>query len=196
MSSVAISGNAGGTGVFTLASPSSSSNYTLTLPAVSGTLVATGTPGMIVQVVQTALTTTTSLNANTTATAVSGMSAVITPTLSTSKILVQMMLNYACQGTTYGGYFTRNSTIIGVGAAGSGQQQCGFGMAYVTDNNQTNSFIYNYLDSPATTSALTYQLYLNNDNSTTVYINRSVTDSAGATGKRSISTITLYEIAA
>lgn len=42
MSSVALSGNASGTGVLTIASPNTNSNYTLTLPAVSGTL-STGT---------------------------------------------------------------------------------------------------------------------------------------------------------
>ena len=183
----------GTTGISTSGNVSTSGTLTT---AAKGITTASLPAGAILQVVQTALTTTTSLNANGTATAVSGMSAVITPTSSTSKILIQMMLNYSCSGTTYGGYFTRNSTIIGVGTAGSGQQQCGFGMAYVTDGNQTNSFIYNYLDSPATTSALTYQLYLNNDNSTTVYINRSVNDQANSTGKRSISTILLYEIAA
>jgi hypothetical protein len=41
MSSVAISGNAGGTGVFTIASPSSSSSYTATLPTATTTLVGT-----------------------------------------------------------------------------------------------------------------------------------------------------------
>lgn len=38
MSSVAISGNASGAGVFTIASPNSASNYTLTLPTATGTL--------------------------------------------------------------------------------------------------------------------------------------------------------------
>jgi hypothetical protein len=39
MSQVAISGNASGTGVFTVASPNSNTNYTLTLPTATGTLV-------------------------------------------------------------------------------------------------------------------------------------------------------------
>jgi len=38
MSSVAISGNASGAGVFTIAAPNSASSYTLTLPAATGTL--------------------------------------------------------------------------------------------------------------------------------------------------------------
>jgi len=48
MSSIALQGNAGGTGVFTLASPSSSSNYTLTLPEGTGTLTANGVNSNIV----------------------------------------------------------------------------------------------------------------------------------------------------
>lgn len=42
MSQVAISGNASGTGVFTIASPNSNVNYTSTLPAATGTLINTG----------------------------------------------------------------------------------------------------------------------------------------------------------
>jgi hypothetical protein len=41
MSSVAISGNAGGAGVFTITSPSSANSRTLTLPAATTTLVGT-----------------------------------------------------------------------------------------------------------------------------------------------------------
>ena len=38
MSSVAISGNASGAGVLTIAAPNTASNYTLTLPTATGTL--------------------------------------------------------------------------------------------------------------------------------------------------------------
>jgi hypothetical protein len=151
--------------------------------------------GGVLQTIQTVLNTTTSLTPNGTATAVSGMSASITPTSTSSQVLILMQLMYGSSGTTYGGYFTRNGTAIGLGAAGSGQQQVSFGMSYTVDANQSNTFIYSYLDTPATTSAVTYQLYLNNDNTNAVYINRSVTDGATATGKRGISTITLMEIA-
>lgn len=41
MSSVALSGNASGSGAFTIAAPNSNSNYTATLPAASGTLALT-----------------------------------------------------------------------------------------------------------------------------------------------------------
>ena len=41
MSSVAVQGNASGTGVITLASPNTNSSYTVSLPAAAGTLVTT-----------------------------------------------------------------------------------------------------------------------------------------------------------
>lgn len=41
MSQVKVSGNASGTGVFTIAAPNSSSNYTLTLPTATTTVVGT-----------------------------------------------------------------------------------------------------------------------------------------------------------
>jgi hypothetical protein len=46
MSKIALSGNASGTGTFTLASPNSNSDRTLTLPDNSGTVLTTATPGV------------------------------------------------------------------------------------------------------------------------------------------------------
>ena len=45
MSKVAVTGNASGTGTFTIASPNSNSDFTLTLPAASGTLATAETAG-------------------------------------------------------------------------------------------------------------------------------------------------------
>lgn len=42
MSQVAISGNASGTGTLTIAAPNTNSNYTLTLPAATGTVMVSG----------------------------------------------------------------------------------------------------------------------------------------------------------
>ena len=44
MSSVAISGNASGAGVLTIAAPNTASNFTLTLPAATGTILTGTTP--------------------------------------------------------------------------------------------------------------------------------------------------------
>ena len=47
MSQVRISGNASGTGIFTVAAPNTNTNYTLTLPTNTGTLVTTSSTGVI-----------------------------------------------------------------------------------------------------------------------------------------------------
>ena len=46
MSKIALSGNASGTGTFTIASPGTSTDRTLTLPDNSGTVLTTATPGV------------------------------------------------------------------------------------------------------------------------------------------------------
>ena len=46
MSKVALSGNASGTGTFTIASPNSNTDRTLNLPDASGTILTTATPGV------------------------------------------------------------------------------------------------------------------------------------------------------
>jgi len=48
MSSVAISGNASGAGVLTIAAPNTASNFTLTLPTNTGTFITTATTGQVI----------------------------------------------------------------------------------------------------------------------------------------------------
>ena len=69
-------------------------------------------------------------------------------------------------------------------------------MTWAGDGNQHNTFAWSVVDSPATTSATTYGVYVNNDNTGTLFVNRTSTDQDNSTGKRSISTITLFEITA
>lgn len=55
MSQVRVSGNVSGTGVLTVTSPNTNSNFTLTLPANNGTLVTNATAGTVLQVATTFL---------------------------------------------------------------------------------------------------------------------------------------------
>ena len=109
------------------------------------------------QVVQTTTTSSTSSTSTTYADA-SGMSLSITPTLSTSKVLVTMSFDALIAGapSTYCAFtsqIVRGSTAIYSGALLA---------AYTTQ--LTSSAVFNqrmtlvYLDSPATTSATTYKL--------------------------------------
>lgn len=101
MSSVAITGNAAGAGVFTIASPNSASSYTSTLPAVTGTLLSDKTPGTVLQVAYAELLTsgTTSvaipaddtIPQNTEGTEI--LTLTMTPNFASSYLLVQVIAN-------------------------------------------------------------------------------------------------------
>jgi hypothetical protein len=194
-------------GSVTIAGQDSASNFVTTIPAETGTAITTGATtriipkaavptGSVLQVVQVVKTDTFSGIANGTPLLITGLAATITPTSATSQVLITVQVMYSSLSTTYGGWVRRNSTDIGLGAAAGNRQRVSIGMAFVTDTNQTNTFTYTYLDSPASTSSTTYQFYVNNDNATSIFINRSVSDTDAIVGKRGISTITLMEIAA
>ena len=119
---------------------------------------------------------------------VSGFSANITPKFADSKILLMCSLNWASSYWEYAARFTRNGTVIGVGGRGSPyistSPQAGFcnnkGMANDNGRNNVVTSGYTFLDSPGTTSALTYQLQVSGYNGNNVYINRSHYNSDGA----------------
>lgn len=157
-----------------------------------------GYAGAVLQVVQTVVTNAFDLTANQSYTAVTGLSAAITPTSTSSRILVTISIMWGCQGTTFGGSLFRNGSVVSgaIGNSGSGQQQVSFPMANQQyDGNQAFYTSFTYLDSPASTSTQTYALHVISDNSATLRVNRANADSANATGKRGVSTITLQEIA-
>ena len=151
--------------------------------------------GTVQKVEQTVLTGTYSAASNGSEVIVTGVAATITPSSASNKVLLMFCCMFGNHITTYGGYFKRGTTIIGVGDAASSRQQVGMGLGYNGDANQANQASYTFLDSPATTSATTYQLYLKNDNTVTCFFNRSPNDQNNNVGKRGISTITLWEIA-
>lgn len=130
---------------------------------------------------------------------ITGLSASITPTSNTGKILVMVQLSSGSGGNNYGrGYgVTRNGTQLNLGTYGIGSP--GSFTAPTNwpggdENIITGCFIY--LDSPATTSAITYQVtvYADSRSVTTTFINR--TYNGTDVGSYGSSTITLMEIAA
>ena len=89
----------------------------------------------------------------------------------------------------------RGSNVIAVGDTSGSKQSATLGSYLQKDGNQVDTYTNVFIDSPATTGATTYKLQLNNDNTNTVYINRSTSDGDSATGGRYMSQITLMEIA-
>lgn len=170
---------------------------TLTLPTTSGTILTNSSAGTVLQVVSTAKTDT----FTTTSTSfidITGLSATITPTNSANKILVQINVNYGNSGGNMAGLrITRAGTAIAIGDAASSRTRSTLGnVQYNGVNNDRSSFgSMTFLDSPATTSATTYQVQGITD-ANTLTVNRSGADADAAAVYRTVSTITVMEIAA
>ena len=91
MSKVAIQGAATGTGVFTLASPATNTDRTLTLPDEAGTIDTLQRAGNVLQVVNGSSST--QVTGTSTAYTSIGLSASITPSIATSKLLIIVSFN-------------------------------------------------------------------------------------------------------
>jgi hypothetical protein len=152
MSKISLTPNASGTGNFTIASPNSSTDRTLTLPDNTGTILTSASntnfpAGSVVQVVQVSYNTEFSTTSNTFADI--GLSASITPSSSSNKILVLYSVGYLIQDSNLGGLrLLRDSTVI----------QSSIRAAHIL---HASYFHNEYLDSPNTTSSTTYKIQSN-----------------------------------
>jgi hypothetical protein len=154
--------------------------------------------GQVIQVVQTVKTD--SFNtSSTTFTDITGLSASITPSSASNKILVMchigiFMSNGAgCSGavalirgsTNIGGGTTAGSRLSGISRTASG-----------TNADHGNGLSFQFLDSPSTTSSTTYKVQAQSQTSFSVYVNTSGSDADQplSYGTRVSSTLTLIEI--
>ena len=160
----------------------------------SGTVPKTRLPaGTVLQVVSTNLNSTFSTGSSS-YTAITGLSVSITPTSSTSKILITGSIALAPpSGASSSIQLQRSGTVINQGAA-SGSQPQGFAAVEGSLYSSTSESL-NYLDSPATTSSITYQIYMQVSGGTG-YINRTYNNrSSTAYDAVTASNITVMEIA-
>jgi hypothetical protein len=160
--------------------------------------------GKILQVVQTIKsdTFTTSTTGSNTWVSITGLSASITPTSTSNKILLICDVQgagAATVNTLCAFRFTRNGSTV---SASLGDARTNFFQASVNnlrsagDTNGSFRFFFNYLDSPASTSAQTYQLQGQSESSG-FHINRTELNSASNNfSATAISSITLLEVAA
>jgi hypothetical protein len=135
--------------------------------------------GQVLQVVNAQSTTPTAVNNSTTFSSLS-LSASITPKFSTSKILILLSVTG----------LSSNSAIVGVKIQRNGSDIRTYG--FVAHFNSTTGMAHtngmNYLDSPASTSALTYSVLGNSNQGLTTF---QYSDGSGT----QVSSITLMEIA-
>jgi hypothetical protein len=167
----------------------------------SGKVVNSAMPsGAVLQVVSSLKTDTFSFGGTARLwTSVTGLSATITPSSTSSTILVTAVVSVSATNTynAMGGRVTRNGSVVAVGDTAGTRQRAFFGSDdwYAAVANQAQIYI-SFLDSPSTTSAVTYQLQLVNDRDTeTIYVNRSKEDGDSSQSFRNASTITVMEIA-
>lgn len=152
----------------------------------------------IYQVKSTTKTDTFTSSAGSTWTDITGLNVSITPRFSTSKILVTASISgngYRLGQNAIFFRLVRNSTVIGVGDAAGSRQQTTFPMGQITADIVSNSSC-NFLDSPATTSSITYKIQFWQDTpANPIFINRGTSDNNAVNFERSTSTITVMEVA-
>ena len=119
-----------------------------------------------------------------------GMSVTITPTRADSKIFVMTTVAVACNNANRNNFIQlrRDSTDIAKGTEG-GSVNASF-YHKTRDNFSPANINIQHLDSPATTSAVTYKVRWSGENSTTYYLNRN----ASNTNEGMVSSITVMEV--
>ena len=149
--------------------------------------------GSILQVVSILKTDTFSSN-STSMVDITGMSATITPSSSSSNILVAVTMNVSADDGQTGGFqIVRTSTAIGIGAAAGSRVRVSHPFRGIS-SNWGGSGAFMILDSPATASAVTYKVQ-GRVEASSFYLNRSGFDADSAAYHRGASTITLMEVA-
>ena len=159
--------------------------------------------GKLLQTVQTVKTDHYSVT-NTAVSDVTGMSVTITPSSSSSKILILCELQWGDDGNGYSGFkLIRGSTNIGQSTAldsenAANTQDTAFCAmsTQAQDTYKVNNTSFNFLDSPSTTSATTYKLQIVTWTSTTFHLNRPNSIGNARYTMSGTSTITAMEIGA
>ncbi len=158
-----------------------------------------GSAGGIIQVKSTTMTTTATYSiSGMTWTEVGGLTTTITPTRSDSKILVMANIGGISSNGEYQRYgmaLRRDNQNIGVNSDGANHTRANWTYYGRNFGNTPDTFaVFNHLDSPGTTSAVSYKVVITTEGSYTLYINRSVTDSSSSSVFRCASSLTLMEI--
>ncbi len=160
--------------------------------------------GGIIQVQYTQFTGTNTVSVDTnTSTALADLTVNITPASASSVIHLQahIFLEFGIDSPNafnHTFFFYRDSTKLGHAAAGI--RNVGVSMAtrtyeQVDDNSTPEIARYDYFDTPATTSTITYKVGVQARNADTIAINKTIGDQDSVAYERGISFISATEIA-
>ena len=162
---------------------------------VTGSLTA---PGVFINAVSAVKTDSQSNASNNSFSDITGLSVTITPKSTSSKILLLCNISLSCSDDATGRSFRclRNGTHIGGGSEGSRKSVNFFASPMSTDQNMSGTTSWHYLDSPSSTSALTYKIQMTGYNSAvTTYINTNMSRGGQAYDDIATSNFTAIEVA-
>ncbi len=196
-------------GSCTLQEQAIAGNTVLTLPTTSGTVLTSASSvarsqlptGSVLQVIQaTNTSTTTYSNAATWNDMSSFLSASITPTSSSNKILIMLNLGKVHNLNGVNIRLSRNASALFYGDSASNRPltQTASVSGFNSDGNHSDGVFCSYLDSPSTTSSITYSFQAYSEASSTTSFNRSIADADNGTqyNARAASSLILMEISA
>ena len=190
--------HSGGNGVSIVAPDSNpASDRTLKLPSDGDSTIDTlSRAGNILQVKQTVKLDSFSTT-STTAVDITGLSVDITPTSTSSKILVMVSLPMGNDDANFTyGVLKRGSTQLGEADGASNRPRPTY-MAYDSNEGILHMVSFTFLDSPNTTSATTYKMQLQCASTGTATVGKSFRDNDNVGhDPRMSSTITVMEVAA
>jgi hypothetical protein len=198
---------AGATSGSTTIQATDGATQTITLPNNTGTIVTSASSltssqlpaGSVLQVVQSTKLDTASYATNGAWTDLVGISASITPSSTSNKVLVLVSISSGCSGANSPDTLVRlkraGTAITGAigDPTGAGSRALGsFGLNTWRSSYELGNASFQYLDSPSSTSSLTYGFDIKNGD--TGFINRTASDENSNGGERGISVIILMEI--
>lgn len=186
----------GATSGSTTLQPTDATTQTITLPANSGTVITTQSSGKVIptaalpagsvlQVVSATYSTATSTTS--TSYVATPLTATITPSSATSKILILLTAPYNNPAGSAGAGMEITIFRGSISGTNLGQATYGFGALNTISYNTYDTFSGSYYDSPATSSAQTYTVGFRTENAA---------NTAWFCALNAPATITLMEIAA
>ena len=191
MSKVVIQGNASGTGNFTIAAPNSNTDRTFNLPDAAGTVLTTGNQsdfpaGSILQVKHFEYAGGQEVFTSATFTDSAYVTTTFTPTTATSKVFLIgdfNIMSYVQPGSGAESTYRISRDSETATSTFSNQYAYDYGGSGII---VTTNLVHTWLDSPATTSAVTYTLQVRHDTGTQTRLNYT-----GGTSR-----LTMFEVAA
>ena len=201
--------NSAGMTVTGVATATTFSGSGASLTALNGTNISSGTvatarlpAGTVLQVVQSTQTATATYSAAKTWTSMSSfLSASITPTSSSNKILILVQIGKVHNINGVIIRLTRGGSVISGAVGDSAGSRPSATTANVSgfngDTNHSDGLNISFLDSPATTSSTAYSFDAYSEGATATYFNRSIADANNTEeySARVMSSIILMEIA-